>query len=64
MPAEANLNNRAMSTPGGTAPPTELTARRSGYQLAEERKRHGLTQAQLAQAPKCELTDRDVAGGP
>ena len=27
-----------------------LMARQSGHQLAEERKRHGLTQAQLAQA--------------
>lgn len=27
-----------------------LMARQSGYRLAEERKRHGLTQAQLAQA--------------
>ncbi len=27
-----------------------LMARQSGYQLAEERKRHGLTQAELAQA--------------
>ena len=27
-----------------------LMARQSGYQLAEERKRHGLTQAQLAKA--------------
>ncbi len=26
-----------------------LMARQSGYRLAEERKRHGLTQAQLAQ---------------
>jgi len=28
----------------------ELMARQSGHRLAEERKRHGLTQAQLAQA--------------
>jgi DNA-binding XRE family transcriptional regulator len=27
-----------------------IMARQSGYQLAEERKRHGLTQAQLAKA--------------
>jgi DNA-binding XRE family transcriptional regulator len=28
----------------------ELMARQSGYRLAEERRRHGLTQAQLAEA--------------
>jgi DNA-binding XRE family transcriptional regulator len=46
----AGYIERAGGTEHAEQRPKALMARQSGYRLAEERKRHGLTQAQLAEA--------------